>query len=172
MQAVASTRNIQKFWKLSKSTADIQNVPPLWNDGNGSFEFEDPVKANLLDKWFASCQQPCSSHCVGPPMPTSPSDFPDPITHTDILSALKHVLVPGKACGPFPFSFDLLSHCGSEIVAPLIMLFNTCLFSGIFPGCWKTSYVTPIPKGSLNSTKCANWHQSPSSILCPNSSKL
>ena len=73
------------------------------------------------------------------------------------------MLVPGKASGPFLLSFDLLAHCGFEIVVPLIMLFNTCLFSGVFPAGWKSSYVTAIPKSSVDSTKLANWR--PISLL-------
>ncbi|GAV04615.1 hypothetical protein RvY_14876-1 [Ramazzottius varieornatus] len=152
MESATATRIPQKFRKLVKSTPDIQNVPPLWSDVNGCFEFEDPNKANLLNERFASCRQPCNSHCVDSPPPIDTGDFPEPITHAEVLNALKHVLVPGKACGPFLFSSDLLSYSGSEIIVPLVMLFNTCFFSGVFPSCWKTSYVTPIPEGSLDGT--------------------
>ena len=75
------------------------------------------------------------------------------------------MLVPGKASGPFLLSFDLLAQCGTEIVVPLIMLFNTCLFSSVFPAGWKLSYVTAIPKSSVNSTKLTNWR--PISLLHP-----
>ena len=165
MQAATSTRDSRKFWRLVKSSADVQSVPPLWNDQSSAFEFEDSAKADLLNDWFVSCQQPCATHCTVLPALGDSGIFPEPITGPEISRALKQVLTPGKASGPFLLSFDLLTHCGSEIISPLIMLFNYCLFSSVFPACWKASYVTAIPKGSVDSTRCTNWR--PISLLHP-----
>ena len=170
MQAATSTRDPKKFWKLVKSTADVQSVPPLWNGQKAAFEFDDRAKSNMLNSWFVSCQQES-------PLPATPSFsvnhlnvFPEPVTGEEIVAAIKQVLVPGKASGPFLLSPDLLSHCGSSIFQPLIILFNTCIFTGVFPDCWKTSYVTAIPKGSLDATQCSNWR--PISLLHPLSKLL
>ena len=170
MQAATSTRDPKKFWKLVKSTADVQSVPPLWNGQKAAFEFDDRAKSNMLNSWFVSCQQES-------PLPATSSFpvnhlnvFPEPVTGEEIVAAIKQVLVPGKASGPFLLSPDLLSHCGSSIFQPLIILFNTCIFTGVFPDCWKTSYVTAIPKGSLDATQCSNWR--PISLLHPLSKLL
>ena len=170
MQAATSTRNQKKFWRLVKSSADVQSVPPLWNDQSSAFEFTDSAKANLLNDWFVSCQQPCATHCDVVSALSGSGSFPEPITEQEINRALKQVLTPGKASGPFVLSFDLLARCGSEIIPPLIMLFNTCLFSSVFPACWKASYVTAIPKGSVDSTRYSNWR--PISLLHPLSKVL
>ena len=163
MKAATSTRDSKKFWRLVKSSTDVQSIPPLWNEQAKASEFSDSGKANLLNSWFVSCQQQCNTHCTTPSALEHSGTFPEPISQSEIVRALKQVLVPGKASGPFLLSFDLLAHCGFEIVVPLIMLFNTCLFSGVFPAGWKSSYVTAIPKSSVDSTKLANWR--PISLL-------
>ena len=117
-----------------------------------------------------STQQQCASHCTVLLPEDASGNFPDPISQQENSRALQQVLSPGKASGPFVLWFDLLARCGSGIIAPLIMLFNTCLFSGVFPAGWKISYVTAIPKGSVDSTKCANWR--PISLLHPLSKLL
>ena len=117
-----------------------------------------------------SCQQPCVTHCTVFSALADSGTFPEPITQQEISRALKQVLTPGKAGGPFLLSFDLLARCGCEIIPPLIMLFNSCLFSGVFPARWKDSYVTAIPKGSVDSTRCSNWR--PISLLHPLSKLL
>ena len=163
MQAATATRNPKKFWKLVKATADVQSVPPLWSENDNAFVFEDGKKADLLNTWFVSCPQSKSQ------MDTSlldRSNFPpEPVSEQKVRAAFRQVLVPGKASGPFLLSSDLLRHCSPSIIAPLVMLFNSCLFTGCFPDCWKTSYVTAIPKGSLDSTQLANWR--PISLLHP-----
>ena len=49
MQAATSTRDPKKFRRLVKSSADVQSVPPLWNDQSSASEFSDSAKADLLN---------------------------------------------------------------------------------------------------------------------------
>ena len=163
MQAATATRDQKKFWKLVKATADVQSVPPLWCDNSDAFVFEDDKKADLLNTWFVSCQQ--SNTQMDTSLLDHSDSLPEPVSEQEVRAAIRQVLVPGKASGPFLLSTDLLRHCGSSVISPLIMLFNSCLLAGSFPDCWKTSYVTAIPKGSLDSTKLTNWR--PISLLHP-----
>ena len=164
MQAATATRDPKKFWRIVKKAVDVQSVPPLWNIASGVFECDDINKANLLNRWFVSCQQLCDSHCA-----TSERGgggcLPEPISQSEIYAALKRVVVPGKASGPFLLSTELLLRCGTAVINALICLFNSSLFCSEYPGCWKVSYVTAIPKGSLDKTKCASWR--PISLLHP-----
>ncbi|GAU95357.1 hypothetical protein RvY_06987 [Ramazzottius varieornatus] len=100
----------------------------------------------------------------------SPNNFPqnsipEPISQSEISRALEKVLVPGKANGPSLLSTELLLRCGSSLVNPLVRLFNSCFLRSIFPRSWKVSYVTAIPKGSIDTTRCTNWR--PISLFHP-----
>ena len=59
MQAATATRDPEKFWKLVKTTADVQSVSLLWSEQEDAFVFDDSKKADLLNTWFVSCQQNC-----------------------------------------------------------------------------------------------------------------
>ncbi len=52
-----------------------------------------------------------------------------------------------KATGPDRNPALLLRNCAPYICSSLCTFFNKCLTLGEFPSAWKTSNITPIPKG-------------------------
>ncbi len=57
---------------------------------------------------------------------------------------LQHI---DKATGPDRIPALLLRNCAPYICSSLCTFFNKCLALGEFPSAWKTSNITPIPKG-------------------------
>jgi hypothetical protein len=51
-----------------------------------------------------------------------------------------------KGAGPDEIPPVFYKNCAENLVAPLSILFNKSLMSGIFPNIWKKSYLTPIFK--------------------------
>ncbi len=162
MDVATSTRDPQKFWKFIKSTVDVQSVPPL--RVNDSLIFSDKEKADALNRFFADCQQDCSSHCHVNSAAAVPPNHPEAITDSEILRAL-HGINPRKSSGPFQLTYTLLQMCGDSILPALVILFNACLSSGVFPDAWKGSSISPIPRGSGDKTTCASFR--PISLLHP-----
>ena len=170
MQAATSTRDPKKFWKMVKAAVDVQSVPPLMDDSTGHLVFDDTAKAHLLNQWFVSCQQGCTNHCEKISL-TAPFDDDMPIfSREDVAGAWTRAVQSRKASGPFLLTFDLLLRCGNTLITPLLILFNNIFLCSSFPASWKTSFVTAIPKGSLDSSKPTNWR--PISLLHPLSKVL
>ena len=91
-------------------------------------------------------------------------------TREDVVTAWTKAIQSKKASGPFLLTFNLLLRCGQMLITPLLILFNNILLCSSFPVSWKTSFVTAIPKGSLDSSKPTNWR--PISLLHPLSKVL
>ena len=158
---------------LVKSVVNVQSVPPLKDNQSGDFVFSEVDKANVLDKYFAGCQQPCLTHCcscnspispVPPVTPVSPAATSATISADDILSTLRQIDAR-KSNGPFLLTHELLRRCGTSLVLPLLILFKSILETGSFPSSWKRSFITAIPKGSTDRSLLANW--CPISLLPP-----
>uniref|UniRef100_A0A8D9AKJ2 Uncharacterized protein n=1 Tax=Cacopsylla melanoneura TaxID=428564 RepID=A0A8D9AKJ2_9HEMI len=59
------------------------------------------------------------------------------------------VKLPNHACkGPDEISPLLFKSCAGALAAPLTLIFQRSLDTGVFPQRWKTSYITPIFKSS------------------------
>lgn len=56
-----------------------------------------------------------------------------------------------KGLGPDGVPPLLLKKCANAFAFPLKLLFNKSLQTGVFPSCWKMSYVTPIFKSGARS---------------------
>ena len=88
----------------------------------------------------------------------------------DVTTAWTKAIQSKKASGPFLLTFGLLLRCGQTLITPLTILFNNVVLCSSFPAGWKTSFVTAISKGSLDSSKPTNWR--PISLLHPLSKVL
>ena len=170
MQAATSTRDPKKFWKIVKSAVDVQSIPPLMDESTGSLIFDNAAKAHLLNQWFTSCQQGCADHCRKISLTAPFNDDMPVFSREDVTTAWTKAIQSKKASGPFLLTFGLLLRCGQTLITPLTILFNNVVLCSSFPAGWKTSFVTAIPKGSLDSSKPTNWR--PISLLHPLSKVL
>ncbi|CAF4943890.1 unnamed protein product [Pieris macdunnoughi] len=70
----------------------------------------------------------------------------DDFTLREVSEALVH-LKPKRSAGSDGLPPFLFRDCERLLAAPLHHIFSTCLKSNIFPAQWKTTRVTPVPKG-------------------------
>ena len=74
--------------------------------------------------------------------PIGPHPYVDIDTVRSACSKLKNSI----CCGPDGIPALVLKKCCDSLAGPLSKLFNISLRSGIFPSCWKKSYVFPVHK--------------------------
>lgn len=67
------------------------------------------------------------------------------ITDEMVLSAAKR-LKKSTGCGPDGIPSVVLKQCINAISSPLTLIFNSSLETGLFPSCWKESFVFPVHK--------------------------
>lgn len=67
------------------------------------------------------------------------------LSYEDVHNALKKIDV-NKGNGPDIIPPIILKNCADSLAAPLQLIFNKSLSSGIFPDRWKISYISPIFK--------------------------
>lgn len=68
----------------------------------------------------------------------------------DVRSALKR-LRPKRSVGPDGIPPYVVKDCRGVLEEPLLYIFNLCLEQGIYPECWKTTRVIPVPKAGSGS---------------------
>ena len=65
------------------------------------------------------------------------------------MASLLSTLDRSKACGPDNLSGFILRECADVLAAPLSVIFNKCLQTGVFPRRWKDATVIPVHKKGL-----------------------
>ncbi|XP_062541607.1 uncharacterized protein LOC134209633 [Armigeres subalbatus] len=73
------------------------------------------------------------------------------ITNDSIIAASKK-LKSSTGCGPDGIPSVVIKRCAESLVRPLTAVFNLSLTSGVFPVCWKQSYVFPVFKKGCKRT--------------------
>lgn len=73
------------------------------------------------------------------------------VTPDTVLSALVS-LKSSTGCGPDNIPSLVLKRCASALAAPLATVFDISLSTGVFPDCWKDSFVFPIHKKGCKQT--------------------
>ena len=110
------------------------------------FLSKDPVElADIINKHFASvCNQMpildlanLQAYCPNLPPPE--------ILPSEVGKSLKNIKTR-KATHPNDIPSKIVKEFAFELTMPLTHIFNSCLNEGIFPGVWKTSSITPVPK--------------------------
>ena len=75
-----------------------------------------------------------------------PAESTSPMIYTgQVFKALRE-LKPSKAGHPSDLPVRLIREFANELASPLCHLYNACIDEGVFPSCWKTATVVPIPK--------------------------
>ena len=67
------------------------------------------------------------------------------ISLTEIKDLIK-ILKTNKAHGHDGISVKMIKLCGDEVCAPLLIIFNNILKTGVYPSQWKLANVTPVHK--------------------------
>ncbi|KAL1447912.1 hypothetical protein WDU94_015615 [Cyamophila willieti] len=136
----------------NKKHSNIQPVS-LTLDNLTSNDSEE--SANLFARHFATVY---SDETIVPPEPNVGKTLLSPLPivvlrESNVLNKLKKLKASSSA-GPDGVPTILLKECAAVLSAPLTMLFQRSLTSGIFPGYWRTSYVVPLHKsGSKTNVK-------------------
>lgn len=71
---------------------------------------------------------------------------PHPTIDADTVRRACSKLKNSTCCGPDGIPAVVLKKCCDSLAEPLSKLFNISLRSGVFPSCWKKSYVFPVHK--------------------------
>lgn len=137
-------RNPRSFWKFVNMTRKTDGFPKdmFFNDETSSTGQET---ADLFSKSFSKAYE-LSDRSV-PEYPILDCiDFNGcSFSPTDVLSALSSL--PQKfSSGPDNVPPFILQKCAGCLAAPLSVLFNKSLSSGVFPSPWKSSFIFPIHK--------------------------
>ena len=129
--------------------------PPLKTklpNGQETFCFTDPEKAERLNEYFVSISTISDDNCRLPPFEFKCLNKLSRITCTvGEIKTLIDILNPNEASGPDGISNKMLKPVAKEIAVPLSIIFNRSFREGRFADSWKYSNVIPLPKKGDNS---------------------
>ena len=163
------------YWNLLKRATNPKvrkNIGPLKKD-DGTLEFTDSGKANLMNSYFATVGLKLSNTL---PPPTScrygktcadkgETDSPrltDAYVSKSLVADKIKALKTRKSTGPDNISPKLLKLAGDAIVPSLLSLFRLSLNTSRVFTSWKTARLTPVYKKD-DETDCSNYR--PISLL-------
>ena len=140
----------KRFWSFLKAVKLSKALPSV-------LFFKEVAATSSRDK--ANILNDCFRSKFSAP---SDSNFPLPFCRDLGLNALDQVTVSAarvasllstldrsKACGSDNLSGFTLRECADVLAAPLSVLFNKCLSTGVFPTRWKDATVIPVHKKGL-----------------------
>jgi len=101
-----------------------------------------PANANVVNQSISDIQKkPCLYH---------PEFHFSIITDLDVLEAIKNV--KSSSVGSDRISSHMIKNIITVILPTIVHLFNSSLGQGVFPACWKTAFVIPLPKCQIPET--------------------
>jgi hypothetical protein len=81
-----------------------------------------------------------------------------PIYQSDLRLASMRRFKPRSSTRPDGIPVFVAKDCSAALATPLLFLYNMALNHSVYPGIWKLSRVTPIPKGDA-SNDMSNFRQ-------------
>lgn len=136
----------KKLWKFVKSKKENSNIPAVMNFENLSSQ--DLVStANLFARNFSNnfSNSTCPINDLSHLYSTCFNIVHLDVSPNEVCQLLNSL--PYHACrGPDEISPIFFKRCARVLAAPLTLLFQRSLDSGVFPKRWKKSYVSPIFK--------------------------
>ncbi|KAI5645278.1 hypothetical protein NE865_02826 [Phthorimaea operculella] len=147
-QFIADPRS---FWKYVQNKRSKRGKPRVSKDGA---PLEEHECATFLAEYFRKVYGPNPPHLIVEAAETAagPSDqhvCVPYITLKEVHIALKH-LKAKKSAGPDGIPPYIVKDCSIILAEPLLHLYNLCLSTATYPEQWKTTRVTPVPKGGLS----------------------
>ena len=141
---IVTTNNFGK--KLNKNR---NTIPTLhFNDSVAS---EDKEKADMLNKFFASCWNSAEDPITEETYISCLSSYEDMAVSPDEVLHLITNLDTNKANGADGISALMLKATATSIASSLAKLFSLSLATGKFPKMWKLANIVPIPKANRKS---------------------
>ena len=135
----------KNFWTALKNVVNKKKLPPIIENNNYISNFH--LKANIFNVYFA---MQCKIHYNGSALPNLVSKTNSFISHIAIsreqIIDIINKFNPKKAHGYDQISVAMLQSCVFEVSIPLQLIFQKCIFSGVFPVYWKYANVQPIHK--------------------------
>ena len=137
-------------------------IPPIIT--NNIFIINCKIKALKFAEYFSQQCRPIINDSMLPNLSYVTDSRLDIIhlSSDEILSLIRNLNI-GKATGPDEISAQMLLICDETIVAPLKIIFENILLSGIYPEKWKLANITPIHK---KGDKQILTNYRPISLLC------
>ena len=148
----------KKFHKLSPKTSRI----PVNLSLDTCSESSSTGKANLLNRFFASCFSKASSTKFLLEASQNQPTFTSICTNEDEVHKLLSHQKINTATGPDGISGRMLRATAPSIAKTLSKIFNISLTQGKIPTAWKALNINPIPK-SKDISQCSNYR--PISLL-------
>ena len=138
----------KSYWKIINKIMNkckAPKIPPIII--NNEFVINCKNKALKFAEYFSQQCRPIINDSMLPNFNYITDSRLDIIrvTSNEILSLIRK-LNEGKATGPDQISAHMLLICDETIVAPLKIIFENILLSGIYPEKWKLANVTSIHK--------------------------
>ena len=137
----------KSFYKFAKFKSNSPVIPSL-------MEFNNVTASNISDICDLFADYFESVYC----QPSSDDPVPANLVTSNVVDigsveiscemVLNYLLKINtrKCCGPDLVPPLFLKNCASSLAVPLTSLFNKSLSSGVFPNCWKVSFITAIFK--------------------------
>ena len=137
----------KRFWSFLKAVKMSKSLPSVMYFGNKS-SVTSLDKANLLNECFGSkFSVPSNPGCPFPSCKDLGLDaFSRIVVSVDQVASLLSILDRSKACGSDNLSGYILRECADVLAAPLCVIFNKCIESGVYPSRWKDATVIPVHK--------------------------
>ena len=142
------TTGQKSYWKILNkflNKCKIPNIPPILVDDKYITNCKD--KSSLFNDFFSSQCTPIVNNSVIPDIRFHTisrfSSFQISLTE---INAIITGLNVKKAHGSDLIPAKMLKLCGEHLCAPLKIIFENILETGIFPDQWKEANVTPVHK--------------------------
>ena len=137
----------KSFYKFAKFKSKSAVIPSL-------MEFNNVTASNISDicdlfaDYFESvyCRQSSDDNIPTNLVTTNAVDIGSVVISCEMVSNFLLKINTRKSCGPDFVPPVFLKNCAAALSVPLTSLFNKSLSSGIFPNCWKVSFITAIFK--------------------------
>jgi hypothetical protein len=154
--------NIKYFWTYVNGKRNKCDTIPRVMNYAGMQASDYRGVCELFSKYFSSVYEEVSSAPIPPTSTTSNSCLSTiTISVNEVEKKLK-TLDLNKCAGPDCIPPLVGRQCAAELSAPLCILFNQSISSGLFPDIWKVAHVIPIHKDN-DKSQCENYR--PISIL-------
>jgi Reverse transcriptase (RNA-dependent DNA polymerase) len=137
--------NIKAFWNFVNSKRCGSGLPGVmhFDDRTGK---SGPEIANMFSDYFSSVYSSEQANISTSDDLFNVSTISNcNISISDIYTKLKQLDIR-KGPGPDGIPASLLKECSFVLARPLFFIFQKSLTLGIFPDCWKVSFITPIHK--------------------------